>query len=426
VILALGVLLGLSRCAFALDAALDVNQYTHTAWKNREGFARGAIGSIVQTPDGYLWLGTDFGLLRFDGVRTFPWQAPQGQSLPDLRIRCLLASRDGTLWIGTWNGLASWGAGKLVTYSQLDGVSVNSLHQDREGVVWVAAESKATSRVQLCVITNGGARCEEDESRFGKWAASLREDSKGQLWATAETGLWRLRPDSPKPQTLPALPNNGLQGLADGGSGALLIATKGGIVRLVDGTGTVLFAMPQSFRATQILRDRDGGVWVGTADRGLLHLHNGHVDAFGALDGLTGDIVTALFEDREGDIWVASLDGLDRFRDVTAATYSVRQGLSSSEVTSVLASRDGSIWIGTLDGLNRWRDGQMTVYAPRRGDSPRRASSRAVQEAAPREIGGSGLPSGTGSLFEDDRGRVWVGSHAGVGYLENYRYVANE
>ena len=113
------VLFAWCPCAFALNPALDVSQYAHTAWKFREGFSTGRIHAITQTPDGYLWLGTDFGLLRFDGVRAVPWQPPEGQHLPDNSIRELLAARDGTLWIGTLKGLASWNVGKLTAYPEL-------------------------------------------------------------------------------------------------------------------------------------------------------------------------------------------------------------------------------------------------------------------------------------------------------------------
>src|SRR5712671_3980294 len=95
-------LLALSPSAYALNPALDASQYAHTAWKIRDGFAKGAINSIAQTLDGYLWLGTDSGLLRFDGVRAVPWQPPADQHLPSSNILSLLAARDGTLWIGTF------------------------------------------------------------------------------------------------------------------------------------------------------------------------------------------------------------------------------------------------------------------------------------------------------------------------------------
>ena len=94
-------LLALSPSAYALNPALDVSQYTHTAWKIREGFSKGRVTSIAQTPDGYLWLGTEFGLLRFDGIRHVLWQPPAGESFRSSFIRTLFTARDGTLWIGT-------------------------------------------------------------------------------------------------------------------------------------------------------------------------------------------------------------------------------------------------------------------------------------------------------------------------------------
>jgi len=97
-----------ARNASALDPSLDISQYAHTAWKVRDGFVKGIIFSIAQTADGYLWLGTEFGLLRFDGVRAVPWQPPGNEQLPSTYVSRLMVSRDGTLWIGTKRGLASF------------------------------------------------------------------------------------------------------------------------------------------------------------------------------------------------------------------------------------------------------------------------------------------------------------------------------
>jgi ligand-binding sensor domain-containing protein len=135
-ILALGILLVRCPGASALDQSLDVNQYAHTAWKFREGFANGMVTSVAQTPDGYLWLGTEFGLLRFDGVRSAPWRPPGNGQLPNSWIRTLLAARDGTFWIGTLRGLTSWKNGKLTQYPELVGQSVDTLLEDREGTLW--------------------------------------------------------------------------------------------------------------------------------------------------------------------------------------------------------------------------------------------------------------------------------------------------
>jgi len=125
--------------AFGMNPALDINQYAHKAWTVRDGFLKGSIYAIAQMPDGYLWLGTEFGLERFDGVRSVPWQPPNGEHLPDGRIRSLLGARDGRLWIGTDQGLASWKDGKLTQYPELAGKTVLSILEDRESTIWAAA-----------------------------------------------------------------------------------------------------------------------------------------------------------------------------------------------------------------------------------------------------------------------------------------------
>src|SRR5215475_9755099 len=127
------VVLLTASCALGLDPSLDVSQYAHRSWRYRDGFAKGTIESIAQTSDGYLWLGTSFGLLRFDGVRTVPWQPPGDQRLPSNIINSLLVARDGTFWIGTRSGLASWKNGKLDVYPELNGLVMLGLIEDHEG-----------------------------------------------------------------------------------------------------------------------------------------------------------------------------------------------------------------------------------------------------------------------------------------------------
>ena len=129
----LGGLVAGCGCGFALNPSLDISQYAHNAWTVRDGFFMGYIYAIAQTPDGYLWLGTEFGLFRFDGVRSIPWQPPAGQLLPDKSIYRLLGARDGTLWIGTFAGLVTWSGGKLTRPPELDGHFVTSLFEDRRG-----------------------------------------------------------------------------------------------------------------------------------------------------------------------------------------------------------------------------------------------------------------------------------------------------
>src|SRR5579871_252050 len=142
-----GILASASPFAFALNPSLDMNQYAHKAWKISDGFSKGAIDCIAQTPDGYLWLGTELGLVRFDGVKNVAWSFPPDQHLPASQIRSLLAARDGTLWIGTSRGLASWNGAKLTQYEQLAGQTIFSIIEDREGAVWVGAYTVPTGRL---------------------------------------------------------------------------------------------------------------------------------------------------------------------------------------------------------------------------------------------------------------------------------------
>jgi signal transduction histidine kinase/ligand-binding sensor domain-containing protein len=395
----LGVLLACCPCASALNPSLDINQYAHKAWTVREGFFTGAVNSIAQTPDGYLWLGTEFGLLRFDGVRPTPWDPPAGEHLPSSDIRRLLAARDGRLWIGTPEGLASWKDGKLTSSQELAGQPVQALLEDREGVIWAGVQG--TSAGRLCAIQSGSTQCYGEDGSLGRGWLTLYEDSRGYLWAGAATGLWRWKPGPPKLYPIPDAET--IYSLIDGDNGALLIAMHDGIRQLNDGK-TEEYPLPgaaRQFLPNRLLPDRNGGLWIGTADRGVLHVHQGKTDVFARSDGLSSDSITRLFEDREGNIWVATTEGLDRFRDFAAPTISVKQGLSNAVVGSVLAARDGSVWLGTLDGLSRWKDGRVTIY--RKGDS--------------------GLPGNPHSLFQDEGARIWVSTLSGVAYFDNGRFI---
>ncbi|HWY59985.1 MAG TPA: two-component regulator propeller domain-containing protein [Terriglobales bacterium] len=399
-------------CAFALNPALDVSQYAHTAWKIRDGFAKGSILSIAQTPDGYLWLGTAFGLYRFDGVRSVLWQPPPDQQFPSNTITNLVVARDGTLWIGTWSGLASWKNGRLTQYAELAGSAIFALVEDRVGSIWAGAKGPDG---KLCEIRNGSVRCGSEMSGVDRGVFGLHKDSKGNLWIGLETGVWRWRPGPPAFYAVPGLPNGRMQGMADSEDGTVLIAATGAVMRLADGRAKAVYRFPNArrgFRVLRMLRDRHGGLWVAPAGRGIVHIHQGRTDVFSESEGLSGDDIYDLFEDREGNIWVATINGLDRFHELPVATYSKKQGLSAIPWGGLLAARDGSIWFATLDGLNRLSHSQVTVYR-------QHTTTPSKQKAV-----GNGLPDeGVGSLFQDSRGRIWVSTPLGVGYLENNRFV---
>jgi len=393
------VLLAWCPDTFALNPKLDVSQYAHTSWKIRDGFPKGEITSIVQTPDGYLWLGTESGLFRFDGVRNVLWRPPGNQELPSNFIFSLLVSRDGTLWIGTAKGLASWKDGKLTQYPELAGHYLFKIIEDHDGTVWASGLTVPLGR--LCAIRNGNVQCFGEDGSLGRGAFNLYEDRKGNLWAGVKDGLWRWKPGPPKFYPLAGEPD-GIQCFGEDTDGTLLVGWKGAIHRFIDGK-TEPYSIPGrtgQIRGRRMLRDREGSLWIGTFNEGLVHVHEGKTDVFGLSEGLSGETAGVLFEDREGNIWVGSGNGLDRFRDFAIATLSVNEGLSSPRIRSVLADRDGGVWLATPDSLNRWNNGQVTI------------------------LNGKTNGFAPNSLFQDDAGRIWVSTPFGFGYLKDDRFVS--
>jgi signal transduction histidine kinase/ligand-binding sensor domain-containing protein len=410
IMLTFAVVLCFDQSGFALDLSLDIRQYAHTAWKTRDGFTPGAITAIEQTPDGYLWLGTELGLVRFDGVRAVRWQPPTGEHLPSNYITKLMVSRDGTLWIATSSGLASWKSGQLTNYPEVAGHASFTLVQDREGTIWFGANEPG----RLCAIHGGKLQCYGAGS-FGPQVVDLYEDRNSNLWVSAVTGVWRWKPGLPKQQPF----SRGVveaNALIEDDNGTLLLATNGGLKRLVEGRiqSYVPPGVSGAFRPNRLFRSSDGALWVGTF-QGLLRFRQGRTDKVGVADGLSGDQITSIFEDREGDVWVGTNGGLDRFREYALPTISRSEGLSSSDAYSIQAGRDGSVWIGTSSGLNRWTNGRVTVYGMGSRNEPTIGG-----EAA--KIAASGQGS-IQSLGQDDQARLLVSTSGGPLYFDGSRFV---
>ena len=411
--------------ALALDPTEGLGQYQHAAWAAREGLM-GSVRAIVQTPDGYLWLGTEFGLVRFDGTRFLRLALPPDQQLPSPRILSLLAARDGTLWIGTYSGLASWRDGRVTRYPEIT-VAVSSLLEDYQGTIWLGEKEK------VCAIRQGRFDCRDDlksvaPSTYGYLQGgvfSLHEDTQHRLWAGAESGLWQWQPGPPR--RVLAQPVGVFQAVVQGDQPTALTIIASSpqgrqLWEVADDKGE-MYTVPgltRPFTPNRLLRDSKGALWIGTLDQGLLYVNHGETTRFAQNDGLSSDFVLAFFEDREGNIWVGTTNGLDRFRESVVSTISASQGLSTP-AWSLTSARDGSIWIGSDNGVNRWKDGQLTIY--RSAHLPR-AGRRTTTYAAAREITDPGLPGNViGPLTEDTRGRIWVTTPGGAAWFENGRFT---
>jgi len=351
VLTSIAVAASLAWCgaAFALNPALDLSQYIHTSWKVRDGFAAGRIFALAQTADGYLWLGTTGGLYRFDGVRAVDWRPPAGQSLPAGRILALLTASDGSLWIGTEGGLARWNSGKLTRYRQLDGLVVAGIAAAHDGTIWADGTQGALTagtqgaRGTLCAFPRtGGAHCDTAVGP-GDGMDHLKIDRHGALWISDTRHLWRRNGRLVQVYESPSWIRGWVESPEN--EDAVLVSNAGGLVSITDGKAAPF--RPQGlvpdFNPGPLFRDHGGGLWIGTLGSGLVHVHGGGADVFGPLNGLSGGYVNAFLEDREGNVWVATTDGLYRFHDPVISTYTQQQGLSSSAVMAVIEAHDGSL-----------------------------------------------------------------------------------
>ncbi|HXP42335.1 MAG TPA: two-component regulator propeller domain-containing protein, partial [Candidatus Acidoferrales bacterium] len=380
-VFALGVVLAsLSLVALPRVLALDpdrrISQYGHTVWRIQDGVISPPT-SIAQTTDGFLWITTAQGLMRFDGVRFVPWQPPQGQHLPGTHFSAIFGSRDGSLWIGTTRGLARWKDGQLRTYTDLEHpAGIFAIIEDDSGTIWATRYGQYAREAPLCSISKETLRC------FGKkdgipvgYGLGLTLDSEGNIWFGSKVLVrWRLGTPATTyfGEIAELAKSDGVINVALGPSGTAWAS--------LDGTGPQLglryysegkwtrYAVPgfdrSRVRPGYLLVDRRGSLWVGTMNDGVYRIFGGVADHYGVSDGLSGNSVGGLFEDREGNIWVLTDGGLDMFRDTVLISYTTRQGVSDSHFYSVMALRNGEVWVGTGGALDilRKQDGRTAIF----------------------------------------------------------------
>jgi signal transduction histidine kinase/ligand-binding sensor domain-containing protein len=407
-------LIALILCSSALALVPDrrISQYAHTAWRIQDGFFGGTPQAITQTADGYLWIGTEAGLVRFDGVSFVPWTPPNGEALPSSRIHSLLGTSDGSLWIGTSRGLARWSKGELFTFPG-GPAFVEAIVQDPEGTVWITRSQVRDADGSLCEVAGNTQRCHgpEDGIPF-TYAQPLLSDVHGNLWIGSSVGVCRWKSGDAKTYIIKALMSikglAGVSAIVPGDDSSVLVGMKKqgkglGLQELRDGVWRD-YILPgldgPEIHVSTMLRDRGGDLWIGTGNNGLYRVHAGRADHFGSAEGLSSDAVQGFYEDREGNLWVATPRGIDRFRDTRVVSYSIREGLTSEDVDSVLAARDGTVWIGNLHALDVLRHDKFNGIGP------------------PKGLPGTLITS----LFEDQSGRLWVGVDSGLTVYENARF----
>jgi ligand-binding sensor domain-containing protein/signal transduction histidine kinase len=396
--------------AECLDPNRNLQHYRRQSWQVDNGLPQSSVHAILQTRDGFLWLATEGGLVRFDGVDFRVFDTSNTPQFHSNFVNGLVEDRDGALWIGTSNGLLRLKNNRFNIFTVADGLpsnTVTAIHEQSNG--------------RLIVLTNAGMAIHED-ARFSaisgteflsniEAASALAEDSQGDLWlagrqeivpipANAKTAghpiktrvgtisalnfssngdLWvggadglecfrnglscpTAQPGDKRMQTN-TLAAHDVTALLPAGSGdEMWVGTSSGLAQI---SGGMLrqFGLLQGLAGVDIQRlflDRSGALWV-MFNRGLARVFNDKVQIAPEQTSIKG--VLSIFQDQEGDMWFGSeTDGLSILRDQMFSSITTRQGLSADFIRTVFQDRSGTIWIGTNNGgLDRFSEKNLSA-----------------------------------------------------------------
>lgn len=437
--------------AQALDPSRRVTQSIHRIWNQEDGLPQDTVRALAQTPDGYLWIGTDEGLARFDGYEFTPFSRRSG-ALPSNPVAALTVANDGALWVSTPAGLVRYKDGVFHTLTRNDGLPVSSVtsltaeivrsKQQRTGKVWVVAgdtvcevqagrareaefePASAHRNARVVSVAPDGAlwvagfqgvfRVDGKHARVvvpaaklrGSMATALRIDTDGTAWVGLSDGLLSVSPDGTKTvryRTREGLPDDFVRALLRDRHGALWAGTNGGLARFEHGrfAGVTGGSNAEQDWVRSLFEDREGNLWVGT-NTGLNSYHDGRFTLYSRQEGLPGDKPTVVHQDRAGAVWIGFHDrGLFRFRPAPSVHYTTTNGLPSNEIFSIRDAADGALLVGTREGAVVIENGQI-----RRLPVPDPLHRRIVLDA-----------------LEDRSGQTWAASPGGLIRFERGRGV---
>lgn len=466
----------------ALDPNRSLNEFGHQAWLTENGLPQNTVQAIVQTQDGYLWIGTQEGLARFDGLNFALFDKENTPAFKSNDIRFLHEDKQGRLWISTSYGLVCRHNGQFTSFTVNEGLPDNSigpLAEDTNGNVFVGTaaglarfangsfktfttEHGLTSNViqTLCARANGtvlvgtsaGVQSLSGES-FSTWTTpvdapaanitAIVEEKSGHLWYGTLDGLFGFNDEGFTYGAI-TLPNTRISALRVDREGALWIATAGGLARMRHGkmeTFTSANGLSSNL-VLSIFEDREGSIWVGTEAGGLNLLKSKKFNTYTTREGLPNDLVKAIYQDPQGGIWIGSNGGgLTLFKNGKFSTWTTRDGLSSDVVLSLAGDASGTIWIGTPDGLNRFRDGKFQTFTFADGLSNDLVRSVFVDRSGVLWVGTrdglnsfrdnqfttyttqDGLANNfIGAIYEDSKGNLWVGTLGGLSKIKDGKF----
>jgi ligand-binding sensor domain-containing protein/signal transduction histidine kinase len=458
--------------------------YTRHVWQAPDGLPEQTVQAFAQTPDGYLWIGTTGGLLRFDGVHFTVFDSQNTPTLHENSVFCLMVARDGTLWIGTeGGGIASYSGGQFRTWVALDGQSndfVRVMMQDQDGTIWAG-----TDRGLLRL--NGGRFVQVDGTASIPPISvhSIYRDRVGHMWV----GGWRLMRIDGKTGTLYSLgteaSQNQVKSILQTSDGTLWVGTVTGLNRMLPGQGG--FQRVRGITSTvRVLRQTpDGVLWIGTIGQGVFTFDRGKLIQSMAPAELPSNTVLNFFVDGEKNFWIGTQTGMERLTRTQVTVVSLPHA-NDSDFETIYRDRDGSFWIGStrlfhmregalteqeLPGMrgshvrNIFRDLSGALWAGTDGDGIFRIASghttrwtnlsnnfiRAIAQESDRSMwiatdGGLNHLIGEGehprivrygekdglaqlstrSLLEDRRGDLWIGTDRGLSHMHGGVFIHDE
>ncbi|WP_143006626.1 ligand-binding sensor domain-containing diguanylate cyclase [Aquimonas voraii] len=400
----LALVLGLMRGALA-DSPVPrpLDQYNLEVWTTREGLPHNTVNAIVQSPDGYLWLGTWEGAVRYSGLRFQNFDYNAGTGMLDSGVRALALEPGGGLLVaGSRGGIVRLADGRWERLPAAPAL-VTEVLRDRSGRLWAGTENGGLMRVG----TDGTREHFSVSPETGGGSVyALAEDALGRIWVGTSRGLMRAQDERllPAPDREGAIGERRVLSLLLGPQGHLLVGTERGLfssrqpVAAAADPDLAFEAIEPELAASSIsrlLRDRHGQLWIGTISEGLFRRSGAVLDSLDTLSGLPNNRVLALFEDREGNLWVGTNGGLVRLGSAPFSSLVRRHGLADDFVRSLLELPDGSLLVGTSHGLSR-----INGHGVRPWPEPGRGSGQAGELAELSVL----------SLARSARG-VWIGSY---------------
>ncbi len=427
-------LLSAAAAHAAASSHLDDRYFLRT-WRRSDGLPGNSVYAIAQSEDGYLWVGTEKGLVRFDGHRftSIAMPQPTGRCV---MVMSLAAGRDGTLWVGTGRGLFRLRGDKLVADpagGPLAEAEVSALAEDAGGDLWIGTRSglwrrgAATGRLTLAGIV--GARVD-----------MLLPGEPGAMWIGTEAhGAWRFRAGRLEPVTAdPRLLRKTVTGLVRDLDGSILAFTENDARRFGDGA-TVTLAPGEVPPVQGVIAAGagDGSLWFGTGGQGVVQVRGGRILTASPGHQLASGLAFRIFVAADRTVWLGTAgDGLRQLVEKSCRTYTRADGLGGDTVVSVLAEQGQELWVGTFSGVNRlsrrfdnvsvgatelpgmtvWsllRDRQGTLWA----GTSRGLARRAASGWQFRPLWGANANAVVDTLYEDAAGNLWIGTGAGLGMM---------